>query len=183
MDISLPTRITGKGSNTAFCGFYDYFVHAVQPFLEHFERTPCSEILLRRSPYVEFLDAAMTPAAAPPPAAVAPYTAMSMGTQYMADAFACPTSPKTPAPHRISYRWQNGVNRPCHPLSRKQFHANTTQTTLNLNADGTPLNYRGTYRSTHSSEWRRMDGAEISRLIDTATITALLRRDCPADCL
>ena len=26
-----------------------------------------------------------------------------------------------------------------------------------------------------------MDGAEISRLIDTATITAILRRDCPAD--
>ena len=26
-----------------------------------------------------------------------------------------------------------------------------------------------------------MDGEEISRLIDTATITAILRRDCPTD--
>ena len=67
---------------------------------------------------------------------------------------------------------------PCHPSSRQRNFAAAVQTTLNLNADGTPLNYRGTYRSPHSHEWSRMDGAEISRLIDTTTIAAILL-DCP----
>ena len=186
MSISLPTQKSGKGSNTAFFDFYDYDLHLVQPAPADFDRTPCSEILQRRSPYVEFLDAAMTPAAAAVPlpavaAAIAPAPAMTMGTQYMAAALACPASPQVLAPDRQSYRWQNGQKLSCHPMSRKRHFANAAQTTLNLNADGTPLNYRGTYRSSHSHEWRRMDGAEISRLIDTATITAILRRDCPGD--
>ena len=70
VSVSLPTRKSGKGSNTAYFDFYDYDLHLVQPAPVDFERTPCSEILLRRLPYVEFLDAAMTPAAAPPPAAL-----------------------------------------------------------------------------------------------------------------
>ena len=186
VSVSLPTQKSGKGSNTAYFDFYDYDLYLVQPAPADFERTPCSEILQRRSPYVEFLDAAMTPTAAavPPPAvasAISTAPVMSMGTQYMAAALACPVSPLAVAPDRQPYRWQNSKKVQCHPLSRKRFSANATQTTLNLNADGTPLNYRGTYRSSHSSEWRRMDGAEISRLIDTATITAILRHDCPPD--
>ena len=127
----------------------------------------------------------MSPAAAPPPAAlppvaaaIAPGPATTIGTQYMAAALACPASPQAMAPDRKSYRWQNGHKVPCHQLSRQRNFAAAVQTTLNLNADGTPLNYRGTYRSPHSHEWSRMDGAEISRLIDTATIAAILRSDC-----
>ena len=124
--ISLPTQKSGKGSNTAFFDFYDYDLYLVQPAPADFERTPCSEILQRRSPYVEFLDAAMTPtAAAIPPPAVASATsaapAMTMGTQYMAAALACPVSPLAVAPDRQPYRWQNSKKVQCHPLSRKRF--------------------------------------------------------------
>ena len=55
------------------------------------------------------------------------------------------------------------------------------QTTLNLNADGTPLIYRGTKNGPNSAEWRRMDGVEIARLIDSGTITAITRSACPPD--
>ena len=78
-----------------------------------------------------------------------------------------------------TFRWQNGRRIPLHPLSPAL--ANAVQTTLNLNADGTPLNYRGTKHGTNSTEWRRIDGAEIARLIDSGTITAILRSACPPD--
>ena len=41
-----------------------------------------------------------------------------------------------------TFRWQNGKCTPLHSLSPAL--ANAIQTTLNLNADGAPLNYRDT---------------------------------------
>ena len=102
----------------------------------------------------------------------------SLGTQFMMNALSLP-EPKPAAFKRHNFRWQNGKRIPLHPLSRD--HANSVQSTLNLNADGTSLNYRGTFRGPNSSEWRRMDGAEISRLIDSGTITAIQRSACPSD--
>jgi hypothetical protein len=58
-------------------------------------------------------------------------------------------------------------------------HINATQTTLNLNPDGSPLTYRSTHKGPNSSEWRRMDGDEIARLIDSGTMSAIARSDCP----
>jgi len=255
LSVDLPKQQYGKGSSTCHFRFYDYDKYVVPPSADLLEHTPCSEILLKRSPYVEFLDAppaavaaaavpvfcATTTACQSPPIDTFCKTHMytflnpknhlchggdsernlaeiknetfshsdnssalcisstnvlddanfhmqqklsdfdassSLGTQFMMNALSLP-DPKPAAFHRHYFRWQNGKCIPLHPLSRA--HANAVQTTLNLNADGTPLNYRGTFRGPNSSEWRRMDGAEISRLIDSGTISAIHRSACPAD--
>jgi hypothetical protein len=63
LSVDLPKQQYGKGSNTCHFRFYDYDKYVVPPSADLLEHTPCSEILLKRSPYVEFLDA--------PPAATA----------------------------------------------------------------------------------------------------------------
>ena len=58
LSVDLPKQQYGKGSNTCHFRFYDYDKYVVPPSADLLEHTPCSEILLKRSPpYVEFLDA------------------------------------------------------------------------------------------------------------------------------
>lgn len=163
--VDLPRGSRGRGSMTPHFRFYDIDKHKYQPTDDAaFERTRCSEVLDKHSPYVEFitplaLDAEDTP---------------TLGATYMAAVLSLPPDPAVPT------RWQNGRKIPLHPLSSKA-RANASIARLNLNPDGSPLNYRGTFRGPNSSEWRRMDGEEICRLIDTATIKAIHRNQCPLD--
>ena len=52
---------------------------------------------------------------------------------------------------------------------------------LNLNDDGTPINYRKSHSGPHAAYWARADGEEIERLFVTGTIEPEFFRDIPAD--
>ena len=147
--VVLPTKQTGADSKTCHFRFYDFDKHLAPPSdpaaLKH---TPCSEILQKRSPYVEFMDA-------PPAAAVSSLPAvlpLAAAASPLAAAASPPAAPYVVSPlsNRKTFRWQNRRRIPLHPLSPAL--ANAIQTTLNLNADGTPLNYRGTKSGPNSTE-------------------------------
>jgi hypothetical protein len=52
---------------------------------------------------------------------------------------------------------------------------------LNLNPDGTDINYRKSHAGPHADYWAKADGEEIERLFTTGTIRSLLYKDIPAD--
>jgi hypothetical protein len=52
---------------------------------------------------------------------------------------------------------------------------------LNLNPDGTAINYRKSHAGPHAAYWANADGEEIERLFVTGTIKPLLFRDIPKD--
>jgi hypothetical protein len=52
---------------------------------------------------------------------------------------------------------------------------------LNLNMDGTEINYRKSLAGPNAEYWRRADGEEIERLLTTGTIKPILFRDIPTN--
>jgi hypothetical protein len=52
---------------------------------------------------------------------------------------------------------------------------------LNLNPDGTEINYKKSHTGPNASHWHQADGEEIERLLTTGTVKPLLFRDIPAD--
>jgi hypothetical protein len=52
---------------------------------------------------------------------------------------------------------------------------------LNLNPDGTTINYRKSHAGPHAAYWANADGEEIERLFVTGTIKPLRFRDIPRD--
>ena len=52
---------------------------------------------------------------------------------------------------------------------------------LNLNPDGTAINYRKSHAGPHAAYWENADAEEIERLFVTGTIKPLLFRDIPKD--
>ena len=52
---------------------------------------------------------------------------------------------------------------------------------LNLNNDGTPINYKKSHSGPHAKYWARADGEEIERLFVTGTIKPEFFRDIPTD--
>lgn len=87
-------------------------------------------------------------------------------------------APTLPPPTRT--RWVNGKRVPVHALSARAVAA-ATNARLNLNIDGTPLSYRGTFKLPNASDWRVLDGAEIARLITSGTITPIHHSQIPPD--
>ena len=47
---------------------------------------------------------------------------------------------------------------------------------LNLNMDGTEINYRKSHAGPNAEHWKQADGEEIERLLTTGTITVTLPR-------
>ena len=54
-------------------------------------------------------------------------------------------------------------------------------TSLNLNADGSPLTYKTARAGPDREHWYAAEDAEISRLIDTGTMTAIMRNSQPTN--
>jgi hypothetical protein len=52
---------------------------------------------------------------------------------------------------------------------------------LNLNSDGTPINYRKSHAGPHAKYWAQADGEEIERLFVTGTIKPEVFRNIPHD--
>jgi hypothetical protein len=52
---------------------------------------------------------------------------------------------------------------------------------LNLNPDGTEINYKKSHEGPNAAYWHQADGEEIERLLTTGTIRPLLFRDIPTD--
>jgi hypothetical protein len=52
---------------------------------------------------------------------------------------------------------------------------------LNLNMDGTEINYRKSHAGPNADYWRRADGEEIERLLTTGTIKHILFSDIPTN--
>jgi hypothetical protein len=52
---------------------------------------------------------------------------------------------------------------------------------LNLNKDGTEINYRKSHAGPHADYWANADGEEIERLFTTGTMKPILFHDIPAD--
>ena len=57
----------------------------------------------------------------------------------------------------------------------------TTAPVLNLDSAGKPLSHSSALKGPNGAEWRRMDGQEISRLIDSETLRAIHRSECPTE--
>ena len=66
----------------------------------------------------------------------------------------------------------------CWALSRTLGQANAA---LNLNSDGSPLTYRSAINGPNGAHWRREEGVEIGKLIDTNTMHAVHVFAQPAD--
>ncbi len=52
---------------------------------------------------------------------------------------------------------------------------------LNLNPDGTPINYRKSHCGPNTDYWQRADAEEFQRLFQTGTMRPILYTDIPAD--
>jgi hypothetical protein len=52
---------------------------------------------------------------------------------------------------------------------------------LNLNSDGTPINYRKSHSGPHAEYWAQADGEEIERLFVTGIIKPESFGDIPRD--
>ena len=109
-------------------------------------------------------------------------SATSVGSKYIARALSAVLSPSS----KFRWRWCNGVK--CepengwHPYSGQANRAEyKNPPVLNLDSAGKPLQYSSAMKGPHAQEWRYMDGVEISRLIDSKTLAAIHRSDCPAD--
>ncbi len=178
--VVLPANASGPGSATCHFQCYDLAKFPKPPGnVDDFEYTPCSEILNKHSTYVEFIVPARVSSAAALIAATIDGPAPSLGTLHMANALSqpqhCPSPPT---------RWQNGKRVIAHDLSARCAAAAASandKSRLNLNADGTPLSYRGTFKLPNASAWRLLDGDEIARLINSGTISAIHRSVIPAD--
>jgi hypothetical protein len=52
---------------------------------------------------------------------------------------------------------------------------------LNLNPDGTPINYRKSHCGPNAEYWQRADAEEFQRLLQTGTLRPIMYTDIPAD--
>jgi hypothetical protein len=52
---------------------------------------------------------------------------------------------------------------------------------LNLNPDGTEINYRKSHAGLHATYWANADGEELERLFTTGIIRPILFTDIPTD--
>jgi hypothetical protein len=52
---------------------------------------------------------------------------------------------------------------------------------LNVNPDGTPINYRKSHCGPNADYWQRADAEEFQRLFQTGTLRPILYTDIPAD--
>lgn len=173
--VVFPPKTKGPGSRTCHFRFFDIDQHATPPLGDDaYDITPCSEILQNRSSYVEFLDALRKPAGPTPNARRSAANALrfssppvdSLGTRHLAAALSLP-------PHVASFRNKHKESI-CSNAASIPSH-------LNLNPDGSPLTYKGTLTGPNAAEWRRMDAAEISRLINSGTMTAIHISEVPLD--
>ena len=171
------TKAQRKGSRTPLFKFYNVNKHLSPPLLDvDYEHTRCSEILQTgKQAYAKFLTLSEDDS-----------TSSSMGTRHMATALSASTVILPHFHKKLRWRWVNGKR--CepehgwHPYSGEanRVESVAAQPVLNLDSTGKPLTYRSAVNGPHSTEWRAMDGAEISRLIDSKTIAPIHRSDCPA---
>jgi hypothetical protein len=74
---------------------------------------------------------------------------------------------------------------PTNPLLRPMIKAKMTPVfpsgPLNLNDDGTEINYRKSHAGTYAEYWANADGEEIERLFTTGTMIPIFFNDIPAD--
>jgi hypothetical protein len=70
---------------------------------------------------------------------------------------------------------------PCQPIPASVLPPVFPTGPLNLNPDGSELNYRKSHAGPHAKYWERADGEEIERLVTTGTIKPCLFRDIPSD--
>ena len=169
------TRNSRKGSRTPLFKFYDTKLHSSPPLLDtDYERTRCCEILLQKGKRAYAKMLTLSPED--------DTSATSVGTKYIAKALSAVLSP----PSKFRWHWCNGVK--CepengwHPYSGQANRAERTNPpVLNLDSAGKPLQYSSAMKGPNAQEWRYMDGVEISRLIDSKTLAAIHRADCPGD--
>ena len=181
VDICLRHFTTNRkrkgGSKTPYFKFYSTLTHLSPPLRDvDYEYTPCAEILKQgKGSYTTFLN--LSPDVEP----------MSRGTQYIARAFSMTVEARVPNhQHKFRWHWSNGKRtepaQGWHPYSGLANRAEKVDPpVLNLDAAGKPLRYGSALKGPHAQEWRYMDGVEISRLIDSKTLAAINRSDCPAD--
>jgi hypothetical protein len=67
------------------------------------------------------------------------------------------------------------------PMPKHNLPSVFTTRPLNLNDDGTPINYKMSHSGPHSEYWTQADGEEIERLFVTGTIKLEFFRDIPSD--
>ena len=176
--VVLPFKARGPGSATCYFKYFDTLAHNSPPNADSdYEYTPCSEILQSKSKYVEFIDKPKALAASVASQLPTPNVpGVSIGTARMAALLSLPQ--RAPA---VTHRWVNNKRVPVHPQFGRCAAAAADKSRLNLNADGTPLSYRGTFKLPNASAWRLLDGDEIARLITSGTITAIHRSAIPLE--
>ena len=168
----IPFKGKRKGHKIPYFKFYSPTVHLSPPLTDiDYEYTPCAEILNQgKGSYTRFLN-------------LSPDTdTISRGTQYIARAFSMSAEALVPR-HNFRLFATHGKSgfRGFQCAGRASSVVSSFPPVLNLDASGQPLKYRSAMKGPHASEWRYMDGVEISRLIDSKTLAAIHRSDCPLD--
>ena len=70
---------------------------------------------------------------------------------------------------------------PCQPMPASDLPPVFPTGPLNLNPDGSEINYRKSHAGPNAKHWAQADGEEIARLVTTGTIKPCLFRDIPSD--